>query len=114
MPMADKMTRKEALTIAIAQVDNDEALEVLNKMLEQLNKPRTATPSKSQARIENETIANQLAESVATGTEIDGAYVMNHTVAMTPQKVVGIMKVAVELGYFERNKVGKQVIYTRL
>ena len=107
------MTRKDALTIAIAAVEDADALEVLNKMLEQVSKPRTTTPSKSTARIENETIARNLAEQITSGSTIDGAWVMNHTIAMTPQKVVGIMKVACELGYFERVKTGKKVEYLR-
>lgn len=35
-----KMTRKEALTIAIETVENEEAREVLTKMYEQVTKPR--------------------------------------------------------------------------
>ena len=110
------MTRKDALTIAIAAVQDAEALEVLNKMLEQISKPRSKseTPSKSQARLENESIARSLAEQISSGASIDGSWVMNHTIAMTPQKVVGIMKVAVELGFFERVKTGKKVEYIRL
>lgn len=40
-----KMTRKEALEIAIAATENVEATEVLGKMLEQISKPRTRKPN---------------------------------------------------------------------
>jgi len=40
-----KMTRKEALEIAIATVENVEAVEVLEKMYAQVTKPRTRKPN---------------------------------------------------------------------
>ena len=40
-----KMTRKEALEIAIAAVENAEAVEVLEKMYAQVTKPRTRKPN---------------------------------------------------------------------
>ena len=40
-----KMTRKEALTIAIEVVENEEAREVLQKMYDQVTKPRTRKPN---------------------------------------------------------------------
>ena len=116
------MTRKDALTIAIAEVSNPEAVEVLQKMLEQVSKPRAKSSSKSPARIANERISRELAEMVAKGEVISPRFVMEHSpycggeqVVNTPQKVTGIMKVACEeLGYFSRVKVGKVVSYVRL
>ena len=40
-----KMTRKEALTIAIEVVENEEAREVLQKMYDQVTKPRIRKPN---------------------------------------------------------------------
>ena len=40
-----KMTRKEALEIAIAAIENAEAVEVLEKMYAQVTKPRTRKPN---------------------------------------------------------------------
>ena len=59
-----KMTRKEALTIAIETVENTEAVEVLTKMLEQVTKPR---PRKVDTRKRDANIA--LGEQFAANFE---------------------------------------------
>ena len=59
-----KMTRKEALTIAIETVENEEAREVLTKMYEQVTKPR---PRKVDTRKRDANIA--LGEQFAANFE---------------------------------------------
>lgn len=111
--MADKnMTRSQALAIAIESVDDALALEVLTRMKEQIDKPKAKTSTKSKTRLENEATARHIYE--VAGTEpFDGKWVMAHSTALTPQKVVGIMKVAVEMGLFTRTQDGKKVLYCK-
>ena len=59
-----KMTRKEALEIAIAAVENTEAIEVLEKIYAQVTKPR---PRKVDTRKRDANIA--LGEKFAAGFE---------------------------------------------
>ena len=115
------MTRKDALTIAIAEVANPEAVAVLEKMLAQISKPRTSTPSKSAARVLNERIAHELAGMYETGSRITcskviagSPYLGGEGVVITPQKAVGVMAVACEFGDFVKVKEGKQTLYERL
>ena len=56
-----KMTRKEALEIAIAAVENAEAVEVLEKMYAQVTKPRTRKPNTAK-RDANIALGEKLAE----------------------------------------------------
>lgn len=129
MTTTNKMTRKDALTHAIKILKeqdvfgyaDENAVAVLEKMLAQINKPRAAsTPSKSQARVSNEIIVYELADMVETGSIINSSWVVGHSPygngqypVLTPQKVTGIMKVACELGFFERVKDGKAITYVR-
>ena len=55
-----KMTRKEALTIAIEGVENEEAREVLQKMYDQVTKPRTRKPN-TEKRDANNALGEQFA-----------------------------------------------------
>jgi len=119
-----KMTRAEALEQVIdfiSDEDNisepeewEEALKVLKNMHTQLTKPRAASTSKSKTALENEATARKLYEITPAGTVFDSKFVMEHTMAMTPQKVVGIMKVGIALGLFEKFKEGKQTVYRKL
>lgn len=108
-----KMTRKEALEIAIAAVDNEEAIEVLNKMLVQVTKSRKKPEGPSKARRENEVLAREAAKAIAEkGEPVTGKWIQEHVRFITsPQKVTAVMKVAAELGLAERVKEGKNVTY---
>lgn len=105
-----KMTRVSALEIAMAAVSDPEALEVLTHMRDQLAKPKAKTDTKSKARMENEATVRAL-YAMCGDTAFDSKYVMAKTSAMTPQKVVGIMRVGIELGLFEKFKDGKTTVY---
>lgn len=114
-----KMTRATAIALAIAAFEDSnvptevEALEVLRKMYEQLTKPKAASTAKSKTALENEGTARQLYALAPEGT-FDSKYVMEHTTAMTPQKVVGIMRVGIALGLFEKLKEGKKTVYRKI
>lgn len=108
--MTNKMTRVQALEVAVACVDNAEAREVLAHMAEQLRKPKAKTATVSKTRLENEAVVRKLYD-IAPDTGFDSKFVMERTTAMTPQKVVGIMRVGIELGLFEKFKDGKRTVY---
>lgn len=110
--MAEKITRKQALQFAIDNLDNAEVTDVLKAMLDQLNKPRKATISK--ARLMNENLARALAEKA------DGEITTKDAVAFgipeigTTQKAAAVLRVATELGLFEKVAKGKKVAYKKV
>lgn len=119
--MANKtMTRVQAIEIAIASLADSnvptdmEAVAVLTKIRDQFTKPRTGEKTETPAHKSNVTDAKRLYE-VAPEEPFDSRFVMEHTSAMTPQKVVGIMNVGIkELGLFEKVLDGKKVKYRKL
>ena len=120
--MTKTMTRKEALSTAIAFIEDaecaefEETLEVLNKMLEQLSKPRSKsdTPSKTTARIANEKLIKQLYDLVDE-KPFNCTFVQEHlTGVLTPQKAAAVMNVGIDLGLFTEDKDGKKRIYTKV
>jgi hypothetical protein len=123
--MAEKknVTRKQALQFAIniirhavecgiTEPDGVAETEVLESMLDQLNKPRKATVSK--ARLMNENLARALAEKA------DGEITTKDAVAFgipeigTTQKAAAVLRVATELGLFEKVAEGKRVAYRKV
>lgn len=120
--MTKTMTRKEALSTAITFIEDaecadfEETLEVLNKMLEQLSKPRTKsdTPSKTKARISNEALAKELFEKVDE-TPFNCTFIQEKLKGvMTPQKAVAVMNAGIDLGLFAEGMNGKKRIYTKV
>ena len=109
-----KMTRKEALEIAIAACDNEEAIEVLKKMLVQVTKPRKRAEGPSKARRENERLlADVLAASEDKGEPVTSKWLTEHVRGlMTPQKVTAVAKIGIENGSLVRNKEGKVITYS--
>ncbi len=109
-----KMTRVEALNIAIAAVENEEAREVLGKMVEQLSKPRKRAEGPTKARRENEKLAHEMAEAIAAhGEPVTSKWVCEHVrFITTPQKCTAVGKVAIDLGLVEKTKEGKAVYYS--
>lgn len=110
--MAEKITRKQALEFAIANLDNTEVTEVLNKMLESISKPRKAVTSK--ARIANENLARKVAEN--TPDEVTTKDVVNLGIPeiATTQKASAVLRVACELGLFEKVTEGKKISYKKV
>ena len=113
--MATGITRKAALEFAIAHIgeDNAEVTAKLAAMLEQLNKPRKAgVKRETAAHKANAALVEKLVEVAPKDEAFDGAYVREKLELDTPQKATAVMKLACEMGYFERVKEGKKVTYT--
>lgn len=109
-----KMTRVEALTIALETCENEEAREVLTKMVAQLSKPRKKAEGPSKARLENERLLAEAIEAIeAKGEPVTSKWLMEHVRGlMTPQKVTAVAKIGIEAGSLIRNKEGKTVTYS--
>lgn len=122
-----KMTRKEALVIAIDHMRDDaledpqgefsnvaEAVEVLNKMLEQVSKPRKKSDAPSKARRENEKLlADVIAAIEEKGEPVTSKWLTEHVRGlMTPQKVTAVAKIGIDNGSLVRIKEGKVISYS--
>lgn len=119
-----KMTRKAALEnvlgwIAEGYIPSDEATveevqEVLEKMHEQVTKPRKKSDAPSKARILNESLAAQCVAAIREHSEpVTGKWLIEHVNGlMTPQKVTAVMKIAIENGEAVREKNGKVITYS--
>ena len=127
--MAEKknMTRAQALQFAMDNIiancgddlekcGGDVALEVLGNMLAQVTKPRKAAVSK--ARKMNENLVDKIYELVADNHEV--AVTTKDIVALglpeiaTTQKAAAVLRVACELGKFEKVVDGKKVGYKKV
>lgn len=113
------ITRAQALTngIAYANANGDtDTAEVLGKMLAQVTKPRKAAVSK--ARKANENLAKKVAELVADNhdTAVTTKDVVNLGIPeiATTQKAAAVLRVACELGKFEKVVDGKKVGYKKV
>jgi len=109
-----KMTRVEALNIALATCENAEACEVLTKMVEQLSKPRKKAEGPSKARRENERLLGDVLAAIGEkGEPVTSKWIMEHVRGLlTPQKVTAVAKIGIENGSLVRTKEGKTVTYS--
>ena len=118
-----KMTRVQALENAIewiaegaqgADTEMLETVEVLKKMVEQLQKPRKKAEGPSKARVQNDALAYQVADAIAAkGEPVNTKWITEHVSGiLTPQKATAVCRVALDLGLIERQKDGKTVTYT--
>lgn len=107
-----KMTRKEALEIAIAAVDG-EAREVLTKMYEQVTKPRKKAEGPSKTRLANEKLAAECVAAIeAHGEPVTGKWLVEHVNGLlTPQKCTAVIRIAIENGEVVKTKEGKNTYY---
>lgn len=108
-----KMTRKEALEIAIAAVDG-EAKEVLEKLHAQVTKPRKRAEGPSKTRLANEALATACVAAMGDHDgAVTGKWLMEHVNGLlTPQKVTAVMAIAIERGEAIKAKNGKTVEYS--
>lgn len=106
------ITRAQALQFAIDNIDNDEVKDVLGKMLAQVTKPRAAAVSK--ARKVNENLATKLADTVEGEVTTKDVVALGIPEIGTTQKAAAVLKVAVELGFFEKVTEGKKVTYRKV
>ena len=109
-----KMTRKDALTIAIASVENEEAKDVLRKMLEQVSKPRKRAEGPTKARRENEKLLATLLEMMeAKGEPVTSKWITEHVRGITtPQKATAVAKIGLDDGRLVKTKEGKVISYS--
>lgn len=115
--MAEKknITRAQALTNAIgyAKGCGDYATaEVLGNMLTQVTKPRKAAVSK--ARLMNENLANKVAELAGDEVTTKDVVALGLPEVTTTQKAAAVLRVACELGKFEKVTEGKKVAYKKV
>ena len=112
--MAEKMTRKDALEIAIASVENEEAKDVLRKMLAQVTKPRKRAEGPSKARRENEALLVAMIEAIeAKGEPVTSKWITEHVRGiLTPQKVTAVARIGIDDGRLIRTKEGKVISYS--
>lgn len=110
--MAEKMTRKQALEFAIANLENEEVTEVLSKMLESISKPRAKQVSK--ARLSNENTARALWNVSPETITTKAATETGIPEIMTTQKAAAVLRVGVELGLFEKLTEGKKITYRKI
>lgn len=105
------ITRAQAIAIAIERcADLPEVTEVLNKMHEQLVKPRAKAVSK--VRVANENLAKKVAEMLPKGGATSKQIVeMGIPEILTTQKAVAVMKVAEEQGLVRKVKDKKTITY---
>ena len=109
----DKMTRAEALTIAIERcADVPEVVDVLAKMHATITKPRTKAEGPTKARIENERLARAMADAIPAGAEVNTKWVTEHVRGiLTTQKAAAVARVGVELGILAKVVDGRKVTY---
>lgn len=112
-----KMTRAQALEFAVETIRNYEgdceAVEVLNKMLIQVTKPRKKSDAPSKARVQNEALAAACVAAMEGHDNVTSKWLIEHVNGlMTPQKATAVMKIAIESGAVVRNKEGKTVTYS--
>lgn len=112
--MANKnMTRAQALEIAIAAVDNAEAVAILEKMHAQVTKPRKRSDAPSKARVQNEALAAAAIATMEGHEAVTTKWLTEHVKGiLTPQKCTAVMRIAVDDGRVIRSKEGKTVTYS--
>lgn len=127
--MAKKMTRKEALQTAIEimvewQQENfgseslagshtEEAVRVIEKMIESIDKQAARPRAKSSTRIQNEGMAKELITALKNHNEpVNTKWISEHVrFATTSQKAVAIAKIAIEWGEVKTVKIKNRTYY---
>lgn len=112
------ITRKQAIELALtlvkesAEFDDkwNEVAEVLQKMHEQLSKPREKAVSK--ARMQNENLVKDIINKIpADGLTSKEIVNLGNPAITTTQKAVAVMRVAEEMGFISKVKEGKKISY---
>lgn len=111
----DKMTRADALTIAIERVqDMPEVVDVLTKMHTAITKPRTKREGPTKARTENERLARELRAAIPPNGEVTAKWVTEHVRGvLTTQKAAAVARVGIDLGIIAKVVDGRKVTYRR-
>lgn len=100
----EKYTRKQFLLDMMETDLSDEQRECAKKWLEALNKKSDYKPENKTRRLNEELAAKVVAAMQANPDEqINAKWLSTHIAGITtPQKAVGVMRVAIELGKVER------------
>ena len=112
-----KMTRAQALEFAVETIRNYEgdceAVEVLNKMLIQVTKPRKKSDAPTKTQILNRGLAEKCYDAIAAkGEAVSSKWLIEHVNGLlTPQKTTAVMRILIEDGRIVRNKEGKTISY---
>lgn len=127
--MTTKMTRRDALTTAIeimceyvnlnfeasdfSSIYIENAIDILEKMVIQIDKQAARPKSKSTARLQNEPIAREFIKILAKKGSPLSAKEMTYEVryCTTSQKAVAIAKIAEEWGAIERVNIKNRIFY---
>lgn len=111
--MANKeMTRAQALTNAIAlfEVGSPE-IEVLEKMLASITKPRKKSDAPSKARVENLALVDAACAAMGS-SEVNAKWLTEHVRGiLTTQKAAAVMRLGVEVGKIVKVVDGRKVSY---
>lgn len=112
--MAEKknITRAQALQFAIDNLENDEVKDMLGKMLAQVTKPRKAAVSK--ARKMNENLVSKVYDLAANEVTTKDVVALGIPEITTTQKAAAVLRVACELGKFEKVTEGKKIAYKKV
>lgn len=104
-----KMTRVMALELAIEALEgNEEAIEVLEKMRDSLQKRSDAPAGPSKTRLENEKLLAQMLDLMEEGEGYTaGSFVGRVTYVTTPQKATAVLRLGVADGSLVCEKEGK-------
>ena len=100
--MAEKVTRKQVLENAIANLDKN-----LNEMLDAISEPYGAPRSKT--RMYNELLARTVAKKISDEVTAEGVVNLGMPEITTIQRATEVLHVACELGLF-----GKKVTYKKM
>ena len=106
------ITRAQALQFAIDNIDNDEVKVVLGNMLAQVTKPRKAAVSK--ARKMNENLVDKVFELAGAEVTTKDVVALGIPEITTTQKAAAVLRVACELGKFEKVTESKKVAYKKV
>lgn len=123
--MAEKktITRAQAIALAIRVLEHAkfedwdtapiaEAQDVLKNMLAQVTKPRKAAVSK--ARKMNENLAGEVFKLAGDEVTTKDVVALGIAEIATTQKAAAVLRVACELGKFEKVVEGKKVAYKKV
>lgn len=122
--MSNKMTRKEALEFAIDNIaancmgDMEKtganiAIDILDKMIQQIDKQSARPKSKTSARTQNEQYAIMFIAAIrAVSKPVNAKWIAEHVNGvMTPQRAVHVAKIAAEWGAIKEVEIKKRKYY---
>ena len=111
-----KITRAQALEVAIAAVEDAQVGAVLHDMLVQLTKPRKKPEGPTKAQLANIELAKTAAAAIAEhGAPVSAKWVVEHVEGIdSTQKASAVMKSAIAQGLVERQQDRRIVFYKAL